>query len=56
MWRATGGKISGEGNTVGWTSPGVPGDFTVTVTITDGRGGQAEASIIFETVCCGRTS
>jgi len=56
LWRTTGGKISGEGNTVGWTSPGVPGDFTATVTVTDGRGGKAEASITFKVVCCGRTS
>jgi hypothetical protein len=53
LWRATGGKINGEGNAVGWTSPGVPGDCTVTVVVTDGRGDKAEASIVFTVACCG---
>jgi hypothetical protein len=53
LWRATGGKITGEGNTVGWTSPGVNGEYTVTVIVTDGRDGSAEASIVFEVLCCG---
>jgi len=53
LWRATGGKITGEGNTVGWTSPGVNGDYTVTVMVIDGRGGRAEASMTFKVLCCG---
>jgi hypothetical protein len=53
LWRATGGKITGEGNTVSWTSPGVNGDYTITVIVTDGRDGSAEASIVFEVLCCG---
>jgi len=53
LWRATGGKITGEGNTVGWTSPGVNGDYTVTVVVIDGRGGKAEASMTFKVLCCG---
>ncbi|MBM3142881.1 MAG: hypothetical protein FJ005_07535 [Chloroflexi bacterium] len=54
LWRATGGKLTGEGNTVGWTSPGVNGDYTVTVMVIDGRGGRAEASMTFQVLCCGR--
>lgn len=54
LWRATAGKISGQGSTVGWTSPGVTGEYTVTVIVTDGRGGQAQESIIFKVLCCGR--
>lgn len=54
MWRATGGKISGQGNTVGWTAPGVTGEYTVTIIVTDGRGGQAQESITFKVLCCGR--
>jgi len=53
LWRTTGGKINGEGSTVGWTSPGVPGDCTVTVLVTDGRGNKAEASVVFTVACCG---
>jgi hypothetical protein len=54
MWRATGGKISGEGDTVGWTSPGITGEYTVTVIVSDGRGGQGEQSVTFKVLCCGR--
>lgn len=54
QWRATGGKVSGEGNTVGWTSPGITGDYTLTAIVNDGRGGQAEQSITFKVLCCGR--
>ena len=55
-WKALGGKIAGEGDTVGWISPGVPGDFTVIVTVTDSRGAKAETSIPLKVLCCGRTS
>ena len=54
LWRASGGKITGEGSTVGWTSPGVNGDYTVTVIVSDGRDGKAEGSIVFKVLCCGR--
>ncbi len=53
LWRATGGKINGEGSTVSWTSPGVTGNYTVTVIVTDGRDGKAEESIAFRVACCG---
>ncbi|MCJ7515779.1 MAG: PKD domain-containing protein [Dehalococcoidia bacterium] len=54
MWRTTGGKITGEGSTVGWTSPGVNGEYTLTVVVSDGRGGKAEGSVVFKVLCCGR--
>jgi hypothetical protein len=54
LWRATGGKITGEGSTVGWTSPGVNGEYTLTVVVSDGRDGKAEESITFKVLCCGR--
>jgi hypothetical protein len=54
LWRATGGKITGEGSTVSWTSPGVNGEYTVTVVVSDGRDGKAEGSITFKVLCCGR--
>ncbi|UCH51853.1 MAG: PKD domain-containing protein [Chloroflexota bacterium] len=53
LWRATRGKVNGEGSTVLWTAPGVTGDCTITVVVTDGRGGKAEASIVFKVACCG---
>jgi len=54
IWSATGGKVQGEGAAVGWTAPGVAGNYTVTAIVSDGRGGQAEASVEFEVLCCGQ--
>ncbi len=46
-WSDTGGKILGKGNKVSWLAPGVPGNYKVTVTVTGGRGGKAQASVDF---------
>lgn len=54
IWSATGGTVQGEGAAVGWTAPGVAGDHTVTVIVSDGRGGHAEAVMDFQVLCCGR--
>jgi hypothetical protein len=54
LWRATRGTITGKGSTVSWTSPGVNGEYTVTVVVSDGRDGKAEGSITFKVLCCGR--
>jgi len=39
-WSASGGEINGEGATVTWTAPDSAGSYNVTVTVTDGRGGE----------------
>jgi len=39
-WSASGGEISGEGTEVTWTAPDSAGSYDVTVTVTDGRGGE----------------
>jgi len=39
-WSASGGEINGEGATVTWTASGSAGSYDVTVTVTDGRGGE----------------
>lgn len=39
-WSASGGEISGEGAEVIWTAPDSAGSYDVTVTVTDGRGGE----------------
>jgi hypothetical protein len=39
-WSADGGGITGEGATVIWTAPNSEGSCNVTVTVTDGRGGE----------------
>ncbi|NWF77899.1 MAG: PKD domain-containing protein [Chloroflexi bacterium] len=44
-WSASGGEISGEGATVTWTAPDSAGSYNVTVTVTDGRGGEVTKQI-----------
>ncbi|MGA8848617.1 MAG: Ig-like domain-containing protein [Dehalococcoidia bacterium] len=43
-WSASGGEIggviTGKGGTVTWTAPNSEGSYNVTVTVTDGRGGE----------------
>jgi len=44
-WSASGGQINGEGDTVTWTAPGSAGSYDVSVTVTDGRGGEVMKQI-----------
>jgi hypothetical protein len=39
-WSASGGNISGTGAVINWTAPTSIGSYDVTVTVTDGRGGE----------------
>ena len=45
-WSAERGNISGEGVTVYWVAPNEYGEFAITVTVSDGRGGEATESWI----------
>ncbi len=40
-WATTRGAISGQGPVIIWTAPNSCGDYVVTVTVADGRGGEA---------------
>ena len=51
-WSASGGNISGEGRVVSWVAPNAFDTYTVTVTVTDGRGGEATESIDIVVTCC----
>ncbi len=44
-WSATGGAIDGSGSTVTWVAPTQPGDYTIKVVVSDGKGGEADKSI-----------
>ena len=44
-WAASGGEIDGEGATVTWTAPDSAGSYDVTVTATDGRGGEVTGDV-----------
>jgi hypothetical protein len=41
-WSASGGTISGAGRIVTWKAPAVTGEFLITATVDDGKGGTAE--------------
>ena len=44
-WSASGGEISGTGALINWTAPENAGDYTITATVTDGKGGEAQDSV-----------
>jgi hypothetical protein len=44
-WSANGGNISSTGASVNWAAPDSPGFYDVTVTVTDGRGGEVTKQI-----------
>jgi hypothetical protein len=45
-WTAERGTISEEGSEVTWTAPGDYGYYSITVTVSDGRGGEVSSSQI----------
>ena len=52
-WSAERGNISGEGHEVAWVAPNEYGAFTITVTVTDDRGGEASDEISIIVCTCG---
>ncbi|HEY55655.1 MAG TPA: PKD domain-containing protein [Dehalococcoidia bacterium] len=53
IWFASAGNIIGEGDTVTWVAPNAYGSYTIMVTATDGRGGQASESVDIVVCSCG---
>ena len=51
-WSCDGGEISGEGSTITWIAPGVSGEVTVTVMVTDVADNRVTESIILDVVSC----
>lgn len=45
-WSATGGTITGLGNVVTWKAPDVDGEFIISVTVDDGKGGTVTAEYV----------
>jgi hypothetical protein len=41
-WSATGGTVSGIGNIITWQAPVVNGEFVISVTVDDGKGGTVK--------------
>ncbi len=44
-WSATGGALSGTGPVTTWVAPDTSGTYTITVKVTDGRGGEATSQL-----------
>jgi len=44
-WSATGGQIQGKGDIVAWTAPDTTGEYTITVVVSNSRGGKATSSV-----------
>ena len=44
-WSTSGGNITGTGASVNWTAPDSAGSYNVTVTVTDGRGGEVMSQV-----------
>jgi hypothetical protein len=40
-WSADNGTIQGTGSTISWTSPDTMGKYNISVTVSDGKGGEA---------------
>jgi len=45
-WSTSKGSITGVGNKVTWIAPSESGSFTVTVVISDGKGGETQGNVV----------
>jgi len=54
-WSASGGDISGVGDTVTWVAPDKGGNFNVTVILSDGKGGETTGNIMVTVAADART-
>jgi len=52
VWKATGGKIVGNGPNIQWLAAGDPGTYTITCEVVDGNGGTASFTITISVHCC----
>ncbi len=48
IWSATGGTFYGTGPVTTWEAPLTPGTYTITVEVTDGRGGEASGHLTLD--------
>ncbi|MBN1691366.1 MAG: hypothetical protein JW901_10110 [Dehalococcoidia bacterium] len=58
QWTSSAGKLfgndleEGKASRVGWMAPGVAGDYTVSVIISDKSGNSASGEVYFDVYCC----
>lgn len=49
-WTATGGTLAAAGPSATWTAPRAPGRFSISVTVSDGRGGATRRTVGVEVI------
>lgn len=52
VWKASGGKVIGNGPNIQWLAAGDPGTYTITCEVADGKGGTASFTITISVHCC----
>lgn len=52
VWQATGGKLIGSGASMQWIAAGEPGKYTITIEVSDNKGGISSFSIVVKVNCC----
>jgi len=55
-WLTTEGTISGSGSMVAWTAPATAGTYTITCSVSDGKGGEDSKSISIQVFILNQTS
>src|SRR4030042_1613485 len=50
QWSADGGTVTGGGSTITWGAPNTSDNYTITVTVSDGKGGTIAQSITIATI------
>ena len=54
-WTKTEGAISGSGSIVAWTAPATAGTYTITCSVSDGKGGEGSKSISIQVFVLNQT-
>ncbi len=54
-WSASGGDISGSGDTVTWIAPNESGNYNITVVVSDDKGGETTSSVMISVSAAGGT-
>jgi hypothetical protein len=53
VWMTTGGKLIGNGAEVQWIAAGEPGNYTISVEVSDSKGASVTFTIPITVKCCG---
>jgi len=54
-WKCSDGEITGVGNQVTWYPPNKGGAFNITVTVSDGKGGESQGNVVVNVTAATKT-